>query len=449
MAINVHTHPLIHTNAVPYPSEKSDVSICLLKYAYCLSNTEETTFSKSSLDKDGHEQGISDLPSLCISPAVLNRLRLDVLKLLCEVTCKYQSVRKRTPSKKIVNDRASQSECNNNGSHHCDDHTDNLSIVSSSTSNLDESSRSDDSDSTFHVEYDDDADERDDSHKLYAVEPSEVVPPKSNICPLQKGGDQNGTADIEDACSVEETNVEDDSSVDEMYSDFRENSMGCGNDVDASDDLEDTDNLVCPGDVLEYITIDEDQAARRSTVDAIIESGTETCVVMKDGTVLQPKMYSVRKVKFYDECNQELIPNPLAQWHRLDKCILQSVITVNHIHPGDLIEYCTVDNHDQTVTQSSIVTIGDDSESAAYIILKNGTILYPNKHSLRKIDLYDEFKQMLIPNPLADWYRLEKYILTPGSMTPDDDKEHDEFDEPNQTDVSTARAERRRKNKQR
>jgi hypothetical protein len=160
-------------------------------------------------------------------------------------------------------------------------------------------------------------------------------------------------------------------------------------------------------------------------------------------------MYSVRKVKFYDGCNQELIPNPLAQWHILDKCILQSVITVNLIRPGDLIEYCTVGNDEQTVTQSSIDTIGDGGESAAYVILENGTVLRPNKHSLRKIDLYDEFKQKLIRNPLADWYRLEKYILTPGSMTPDDDKEHDEFYETNQTDVSTARAERRRKNKQR
>ena len=270
------------------------------------------------------------------------------------------------------------------------------------------------------------------------------------MCSLQEGGNQNEIADFEDTRSVVETDVEDDGSVDEMYSDFKTNNARCGNDIDdASDNPDDTDNLVCPGDVLEYVTIDGDQAARRSTVDTIIEGGMETCIAMKDGTILRPKMYSVRKVKFYDGRNQELIPNPLAQWHSLDKCILQSVITVNLIRPGDLIEYCTVDSHDQTVAQSSIVTIGGDSESSAYIILKDGIVLRPNKHSLRKIELYDEFKQMLIPNPLADWYRLEKYILTPGSVTPDEDKEHDEFDETNQTDASTARAERRRNNKQR
>ena len=76
-------------------------------------------------------------------------------------------------------------------------------------------------------------------------------------------------------------------------------------------------------------------------------------------------------------------------------------------------------------------------------------MLRSNKHSLRKIDLFDEFKQKLIPNPLADWYRLEKYILTPGSMAWDDDKEHNEINEQNQIDVSTAHAERRRGEKQR
>ena len=71
-----------------------------------------------------------------------------------------------------------------------------------------------------------------------------------------------------------------------MYSDFRKSDTVCGSDMNASDDLEDTDNLVCPGDVLEYFTIDGNQTARRSTVDTIIEGGSETCVVLKDGTLL-------------------------------------------------------------------------------------------------------------------------------------------------------------------
>ena len=85
IVINVHTQPLIPINVVPCPSVKSDVGICLLKYVFCLSSTEEATFSKSSFDKDEHQQGISDLLSLCISPAILNQLQPDVLKLVSEV----------------------------------------------------------------------------------------------------------------------------------------------------------------------------------------------------------------------------------------------------------------------------------------------------------------------------------------------------------------------------
>ena len=173
-----------------------------------------------------------------------------------------------------------------------------------------------------------------------------------------------------------------------MYSDFKEVGMRRFNDVGDCDD-DDSDNLVCPGNVLEYCAIDGNETARRSPVETIIESGTDTYVVLKDGVMLQPKRHSVRKVKFYDGCNQELIPNPLAEWHRLDECILQSVITVNLICPGDLIEYCTIDGN-QTAIQSFVDTIVV-SESNAYVILKNGSILRPKKHSVHKVDLFDEF----------------------------------------------------------
>ena len=47
------------------------------------------------------------------------------------------------------------------------------------------------------------------------------VPAKSNVRPLRNGGDSNGTTNAKDACSVEETVNDDDSSIKEMYSGFR------------------------------------------------------------------------------------------------------------------------------------------------------------------------------------------------------------------------------------
>ena len=91
---------------------------------------------------------------------------------------------------------------------------------------------------------------------------------------------------------------------------------------------------------MENCTVDGDQTARRSSIDAIVDSETDACVILKNGIVLWPKKHSVRKVKFYDGFNKELIPNPLAEWHRLDKCILQSgSMTVN----GD----CCINDNDE------------------------------------------------------------------------------------------------------
>ena len=111
-----------------------------------------------------------------------------------------------------------------------------------------------------------------------------------------------------------------------------------------------------------------------------------------------------------------------------------------------MIEYFNIDS-DQTATQiSADMTI--DSESDAYVILKNCSILRSKKHSVRKVNLFDEFKQKVIPNPLADWHRLDKCTLKPGSTTTDDNGEDDAEIEPDDADVSRARAERRRQNKQ-
>ena len=118
-----------------------------------------------------------------------------------------------------------------------------------------------------------------------------------------------------------------------------------------------TDNLVCPGDVLEYCTVDCDESAGQSSVDTIIEGGTDTYVVLKNGIVLHPMRIVVRKVKFYNGCNEELIPNPPPEWHRLDECTLQSVIDpVNFICPGNMADYCTIEGdklaHKATSKQS-------------------------------------------------------------------------------------------------
>ena len=60
--------------------------------------------------------------------------------------------------------------------------------------------------------------------------------------------------------------------------------------------------------------------------------------------VICTNSHSVQKIKFYNEYNQELIHNPLAEWHWLNKCILQ----LGSIGPE---ESCG-DNEDHDVTNN-------------------------------------------------------------------------------------------------
>ncbi len=136
---------------------------------------------------------------------------------------------------------------------------------------------------------------------------------------------------------------------------------------------------------------------RQSSVDSIIDSETDACVILKNSLILRPKKHSVRKVNLYDEFNQELFPIPLTEWHRLDKCILQSFITVNLICPSNVLEYCTIYGN-QTARWLSVYSIVD-IETVSFVIIMNSIILQPKKHSVCKVKLYDGFNKEFIPNP--------------------------------------------------
>ena len=214
----------------------------------------------------------------------MHRFWLDFLKLICEVTCKFHTVKNVSSQKNNQCGCNTECDCTTNVNNGCDVEWDNGSVDSGHTSLTCASSVSNHSDSTYRV-------------------------------PTNEEDELDVNYDM--------SNSDDDCSVEEMYSDIRNDFIQSQyNSNNDRDDLE-TDNLISPGDVLEYCTIDGDQTARRCSVETIIDSDHKSYVILKNSTVLRPTTHSVRRIKFYDEYNQELIPNPLAEWHRLDKCILQ------------------------------------------------------------------------------------------------------------------------------
>lgn len=263
-----------------------------------------STLSVSSFDKDGHEGAIASSEMCSFDSNILERLRLDIVKLIIEVTSKFQSVRKH------VQLDASSATCGT------DCENDSICSASSSECTSSESEYSGDTDSTYHDVFED---EPDSSDKMYngGYQHEDELPNHDSAHPIERTLSPNITEPEHD----DTTDFEDDTSVEEMYTDFRKHARAplLGTEEDNSE----TDNLICPGDVLEYCTIDGNQTAKRDTVMAIVDGSSDAMVTLKSGVVLRPKLHSVRKVKFYDGVNNELIPNPLAQWQRLDHCILQ------------------------------------------------------------------------------------------------------------------------------
>ena len=110
------------------------------------------------------------------------------------------------------------------------------------------------------------------------------------------------------------------------YNEFDQNEYteSCFITTSDDDDESDVDNLICPGDVVEYRDIKAKDLPKRNPILTIVDSEDTTYIRLRNGTTLYPKQHAVRKIKMFCGATENLIPNPLAQWTNLDKCILQS-----------------------------------------------------------------------------------------------------------------------------
>ena len=127
---------------------------------------DKRSLSNISFDKNGHESALVENQLYYDNQNALNQLRLDILKLLCEVTCKCQSIRKKTPLMEDKHNSVSQYGFTANGSSTCNVKCDEESKDNSCTFTASELSVSFNSDSTLHLLYEYD-DEPNRSHDMY------------------------------------------------------------------------------------------------------------------------------------------------------------------------------------------------------------------------------------------------------------------------------------------
>ena len=278
-----------------------DAGISLLKFAFCVISINTKLLNKQSFDKDEHQSLITSNEHFVYNRSEIMRLRTECQQLIVCVTHKFHT------SKANVEPHCNVVQCNRyNSENESDDDT------SGDDSSDEDSVFSHTSDESF--EPSDNDIELNDIHKLY-------------------GDDE----------SVFQDDSDDDSAVDECYSDFmyKTNTTMKGNggtktnykpsDVNDYYECDATQNLICPGDVIQYrTTVDDDAVIRKNTVMTINDKNMEQYIVLLDGTILHPSNHIIRKTESICNETNKTIPVARKQWYHLDKCLVQSGSIGNH-----------------------------------------------------------------------------------------------------------------------
>ena len=122
-----------------------------------------------------------------------------------------------------------------------------------------------------------------------------------------------------------DNNIDDKQRVEECYTDFTTQQCTTPslqeNSADNDPDL--VDNLICPGDLVEYRELEEGSTVKKASIISIESCTNARYIVLASGALLHSKKHAVRKVEMYCSATRDRVPNPLAQWFCLDKCLLQ------------------------------------------------------------------------------------------------------------------------------
>ena len=133
----------------------------------------------------------------------------------------------------------------------------------------------------------------DSSGSLYSPEECDIEPDESE-----------GLYDNNNSCSNRDENeCDDDDSIKECYSDFNRRDSVTFTSRDIHNETEglcvDVENLICPGDVVEFRDVMVNSATKRDSIVTIENSKICTYIVLKSGDILHPTKHAIRKVKVY------------------------------------------------------------------------------------------------------------------------------------------------------
>ena len=367
----VYGFHLIHTLSVRNLINPSDSGYCILRYVSGIESCwEKGLFTVKSYEKDGYRSIISSSDKFSYNKTVVMKLREECLRLVCRVAQKYCSSRL-TPKNSCASPQFEGDNCK------CCSPTSflptNLTSINDEQEGGDSGDGDDgtcasrsysDSESIFSGDTgsiytpEDYGIELENSDTLYEDEIIMEHQDYDDSCQdsysLSGQAHQNGhDGDRHDHRTSENGSVQgcdfesdDDVSVEECYSDYMSvpravnNRKTCQRDRDN----EDVDNLICPGDVVEYRPNQPNSVIKKDSIVTIEHSKTSSYIVLKSGYILHPSNHTLRKVQMYCTQTKILIPNPLGRWVCASKCILQEGSILFDENNDD--DSCDVDDSD-------------------------------------------------------------------------------------------------------
>ena len=245
-----------------------------------------------SYDKDGHRKLIFSNDKFAYTDEVLVGLRQECTQLVCHISHKYCTVKEVPLSEDSGADHSHGDDC----------------ACCFPRGFLPQNLMSEDD------SFNDDSSSADSSALSDGSD--------SNYTPSDEDFDADELEHISDAASQQSG---DDDSIQELYSDFAEQIETAPNSKTKEKvDLTLVDNLICPGDVIQYQEMGKIGSIRKDSVLTIEVSEKSTYMLLKNGDILHPKKHAVRKVQMYVTATGGIIPNPTGQWLQLNKCLLQT-----------------------------------------------------------------------------------------------------------------------------
>ena len=261
--------------SVHIPQSKTDAGVCVLRCALGLTSISDGALSGESLDRDGHNGVFRDADQFKFNDCSLSRLRDECIHLLVNVAEQYSLVlAEQIPSAEIEQ------------------------TVSPGITDNEDSSHSSACHRTCCG-----------NRRTFIPQPVEVEDDDCSILYNEVTDDDS-----------DEDYVDDSASVDGLESEMAQSYVITSN----SSKPHCIDKLICPGDVVEYKLIGSTKVISKATILTIEDKEDHQFILLDNELVLRPYTHSVRKVRMYCGANDHRLSNPLAEWHDLQKCILQS-----------------------------------------------------------------------------------------------------------------------------